>query len=243
MWGSVLQLLVDDECIAARLDVVRVAHPCKKQSKPVLVPEHAWEGDRVYVYGSVLYAPSESLFRMWYMSRMEGMAVGDRDPRLNRQPLDFVLYATSQDGRHWERPSLGEYTFKGCRNNNIIFDLHSPSVVFRNEAGGFEKSYVMLGVRSRQGYWAAHSKDGLHWEDYRVNPALPKTDTCTLTWDPASSSYMAFHKRVHEHRGHLRRLVYLSKSRDMQAWTEPVLVMALDERDDQQTREDSGEFS
>ena len=94
MWGSVLQLLVDDECIAARLDVVRVAHPCKKQSKPVLVPEHAWEGDRVYVYGSVLYDPSESLFRMWYMSRMEGMAVGDRDPRLNRQPLDFVLYAT-----------------------------------------------------------------------------------------------------------------------------------------------------
>lgn|GEM_PF-5844326 len=36
--GSVPQLLVDDECIAARLDVVRVAHPCKKQSKPVLVP-------------------------------------------------------------------------------------------------------------------------------------------------------------------------------------------------------------
>ncbi len=58
-----------------------------------------------------------------------------------------------------------------------------------------------------------------------------------------SGEYLAFHKRYHEHRGNPRRLVYLSTSTNMQDWSEPVLVMAPDESDDQQTENEGGQYS
>jgi hypothetical protein len=103
--------------------------------------------------------------------------------------------------------------------------------------------YRALGYRGGpdgRGYWAAHSADGIHWQPYPGNPVLEGGDTCTLSRDPASGEFLAFHKRAHEYRGHVRRLVYLATSPDMQTWSEPYLVMAPDAEDDEATRSRGG---
>ena len=225
------QLFVDDVLIAQKTGVVRHAHACEKLAQPVLEPETAWEVDgddqRVYIYGTVLRDEETGQFRMWY----------------NR--LDLVLYATSDDGIHWERPELGLYEWEGSKANNIVLDeFHSPSVVYNPDAAP-EERYAMLGCgkRSGRGYYVAHSPDGIHWERYPKNPVLPAADTCTLAFDANTGEYLALHKRNVKHRGYERRTVYLAASRDLQEWTEPKLVMAPEAIDDAQVKEEGGRFA
>lgn len=220
------RLFVDDRNIARREGVVRRTHPCRKLPEPVLTAEEPWEvfGDdrRVYVYGTVLREPADGTLRMWYM----------------RYP-DRILHAISDDGIRWSRPDLGLVPLPDSPATNILpISLHSPSLVYDSSG-----SYQMLGsgtVDGQGGYYAARSPDGLTWQLYDRNPVLTGGDTCTLAHDPHSGEYLAFHKRKQEHRGHRRRVVYLSVSRDMQRWSDPELIMAPDETDDRLTRSEGG---
>jgi len=230
--GTGTQIFADDLLIARKTGVVRRVHPCRKLDGPVMASKEPWEqqGDdrRIYVYGTVLRDPATGLLRLWY----------------NRNHL--VLYATSPNGLDWQRPRLGLYDVGGSDRNNVVFPhFHSPSVVFNAREPDPARRYQMLGYAraAGRGYHAAHSPDGIHWTLYPKNPVLPGGDTCTLALDPATGEYLAFHKRTHEHRGHRRRLVYLATSRDMQRWSEPVLVMAPDEADDARVRAEGGRWS
>ena len=228
--GAESQIFIDDSLVSAKSGMERHTHPCTKPPRPVLGPEMNWERDgddqRVYVYGTVLRDPETGAFRMWY-NRLSG-----------------VLYATSEDGLRWNRPRLNLAEFQGTRENNcVLTSLHSPSVVYNPDAAPKER-YAMLGYKggNERGYRAAYSEDGLHWHLYLKNPVLPSGDTCTLMYDPKSGAYLAFHKRNVKWRGHERRTVYLAESRDMQAWSKPLLVMAPDEIDDAQIEKEGGRF-
>ena len=222
------RIFIDDTLIATSSGVARRAHPCRKRPAPVLEPQEPWETQRVYIYGTVRYDPHSGRFRMWYMSR--GVPPEKRDKRLTHSPADLVLYATSQDGVHWDRPDLGRYAYAGASANNIVFDLHSPSVILDEADRDPDRRYKMLGCH--RGYRAATSPDGLRWEDVSADPILNHADTITLMRDPTAGEYLAFHKINAEHLGHRRRLVYLSVSRDFRAWSDPQQVMAPDEEDD-----------
>ncbi len=228
--GPETQLFVDDALLAAKTGVVRRAHACRKLPQPVLVPDKPWEQDgidrRVYIYGTVLRDAQTGTFRMWY----------------NR--LATVLYATSDDGIDWDRPALGLVEFQGSKENNILLQrMHSPSVVDDAHEADPSRRYKMLGCgRGRQpGYYTAYSADGLVWNLYPKNPVLSSSDTITLSQDPATGEYLAFHKRHGDPRTRpVARQVYLSVSNDMQTWSEPELVMMPDEIDHAQTRELEG---
>lgn len=207
-----------------------MAHACRKLSAPVLEPTTPWEAQgidqRVYIYGTVLRQP-DGTFCMWYMQ------AGGR-----------ILYATSADGLHWERPSLGRVPFEGSTANNILpVALQSPSLVIDPHDPDPARRYKLLGCETqppRRGYTAAYSSNGLDWRLYERNPILPGSDTCTLAQDPMTGEFLAFHKLNKTYRLHKRRLVYLAVSRNMQDWSEPVLVLAPDETDDAQTRREGG---
>jgi len=229
-----VHIFVDDAEISEKSGIVRRAHPCKKSPSPVLEPEMPWEkadDERVYLYGTVLRDPSSGSLSMWY----------------NR--IGTVLYATSQDGVLWKRPILELHAYQGTTQNNVVFlDLHSPSVLFDTWETDPKKRYKMLGYSHKKekdfrGYCAAYSGDGLHWILYPKNPVLPHGDTCTLCALAATREYLAFHKIYREWQGHKRRLVYLAVSKDMQHWSEPQLVMAPDEIDDEQTVSEGGLWS
>jgi len=206
-------LFADDTGIASSRRVVRTVHPAKTHSAPVIEADRPWEGSRVYVYGSVYADETTGLLRLWYMARAEAYK------------SDHVLYATSRDGVSWLKPSLGS------TGKNVVFDIHSPSVLLDTREPDPAKRYKMLGAKSG-GYHAAFSADGLHWTRYPKNPVLQHSDTITLTQDPVSGEYLAFHKCPAKVRGFGRRVVWLARSRDFQTWTEPELVFAPDAEDD-----------
>ncbi|MCP4639926.1 MAG: hypothetical protein GY851_05825, partial [bacterium] len=225
--GSEPQLFVDDALLATKADVTRRAHACEKLPQPVLEPEAPWEQDgddqRLYVYGTILRDADTGQFRMWY----------------NR--LALVLFATSDDGIHWTRPDLGIHMQDEWPGNNIVHSRsHSPSIVCVPDSQDPAHRYAMIG--SGKGYWFAWSSDGLNWRNVSDVPLFTGGDTCTLAYDAKTGEYLAFHKLYRENRGHKRRLVYLSTSKDLEHWSKQVLVMAPDEVDDAQVQAEGGQF-
>lgn len=224
-------LFADDNGIAASSGVLRTIHPARTRKEPVLVAREPWEGSRVYVYGSVHFDPSKKLFSMWYLGHPDVDAAGVKPavPGFRKGKGDMVLYATSQDGLQWERPALGLHSFQGSTANNIIFDLHSPSVYVDARDPDPARRYKMLGSLMGK-YYAAISADGLKWKSYPGKQAILKSsDNISLTRDPMTGDYLAFNRQPHEKLG---RTVSLSRSSDFKTWSEPELVFAPDAEDD-----------
>lgn len=229
--GDLPLLFADESGIVSRTGVVRTLHPARTRSAPVLEADRPWEGNRVYVYGSIYFDPGTGRFQLWYISRRYGEVGGKATvPGLREGKGDLVLYAASKDGAHWIKPSLGLFSFEGSRDNNIIFDLHSPSV-FRDDAEPDPAlRYKMLGT-CMDSYYSACSPDGLHWTG-SPQPIFNGGDMVTFCRDPLSGDYLAYHKQPAKIRGFDRRVIWLSRSRDFKTWTKPELVFAPDEEDD-----------
>jgi hypothetical protein len=221
-------LFADDAGIASSEGTVRVVHPARRDPTPAIEPDCPWEGGRVYVYGSVYRDEDTQRFRLWYSS------------------IGAVLFATSGDGLRWDKPALGIHASPGdVKTNNIVYHLHSPSVLVDLKERDPAKRYKMIGSRFfndkktgkvdrlRTGYYTATSPDGLHWRETSPAPAISNWwDTVTLAQDPRSGDYLAFHKRHWNHRGFNRRTVWLARSRDFLSWNEPEPVFAPDAEDD-----------
>lgn len=235
------QLFVDDLMIKKKQGLTRVAHPAKKLEHPVLQAEMPWEvrdkegflDKRVNIYGTVLRDEKTGAFRMWYA-----------DP-------GSVLYATSKDGIQWERPVL---KILG-KTNETDLHLHSHSIIEDPFETDPKKRYKAVGNTStgvdeaklqrlkdkfelvdwyrdktHRLYYAAYSADGLRWT-VEPEPILLGCDTITLSQDPVTGEYLAFHKRQGDPRVVGIRQVFLSVSKDMENWSEPQPVMVADEID------------
>jgi len=231
---SSTHLLLDGAHLPRLEGAVPRVRPGGKLTEPVIEGREPWQDvdadPRAYVYGTAL-ADRQGGYRLWY----------------NRFHHD-VLCAASADGLTWLRPGLDAAGDDGAGGDRagggalLNVEFHSPSVI-RDDRAEPEQRYKMLGYRrvpEGRGYWVAHSADGLDWHYYTRNPVLEGGDTCTLSHDPATGQFLAFYKLNSEVRGHSRRLVYLSTSSDMQSWSEPELVMAPDEEDDERTRASGG---
>jgi N-acetylneuraminic acid mutarotase len=228
-------LFADDSGIAKIERLTRTVHRATTLEAPVLEAATAWEGDRVYCYGSVYADEKTGLLKLWYMARNQGENGVKRVsvPGLRRNKSDFTLFATSTDGLKWTKPALGIYECDGKPDNNIICDFHSPSVLLDRHDPDAARRYKMLGYGSG-GYYAAWSPDGLHWTGPE-NPILKDGDTITLSQDARTGEYLAYHKKFAKIRGFSRRVVWLARSRDFLNWSEPKLVFAPDEEDDSWT--------
>ena len=237
--GALPLLFVDDSGVATRTGVVPTLHPARTRRAPVLQADQPWEGERVYVYGSVYHDEPTGEFRLWYGSRPSQELAGRSSPTgaapyLRNKGFDLTLYATSTDGLNWRKPALGRVEYAGSKQNNILFDFHSPSVLRDEREIDPAKRFKMLGylVRPSHAYHAAYSADGIVWHDYPKSAVLEHGDTITLAQHPGTGEYLAYHKRPAEVRGLGRRVIWLSRSRDFQQWSEPELVFAPDEQDD-----------
>lgn len=244
------QLFVDSVMIRSKQGVSRVIHPAKKREQPVLRAEMPWEvrtkggvtDKRVNIYGTVLRDEKSGAFRMWYAD------------------AGSVLYATSNDGIHWQRPILH---VRGETNETDLI-LHSPSIIEDKFETDPKKRYKAVGNAGRgvdeaklqrlkdrfelvdwyrdpthRLYYAAHSADGLRWT-IDPEPILLGCDTITLSQDPTTGEYLAFHKRQGDPRVLGIRHVFLSVSKDMKHWSEPHPVHVADEMDNKATRKLKG---
>ena len=114
---------------------------------------------------------------MWYS--------GGRPPEWRR----YTCYATSKDGVHWEKPSLGIYEVGGSKQNNVcLMGAREASVYHDPRAADPAERYRMWGMdKDRYTYWY-HSPDGMHWEQGSDQPLIPaaldKFWTPTYPGDP-----------------------------------------------------------
>jgi hypothetical protein len=200
--GTRRQLLFNDSLVSDLSGEFQITpNPAQRTEGPVLSPEEPWER---YGLHSVSVVEHDGLYRLWYGARGE-----DKVGRL--------CYATSSDGIHWTRPSLGIVEYEGSKENNIV--LASVGSVFLDPSASDEKRFKLIcgrgkytyvsyydgGARFRyaekppaswhySGIGGAYSPDGVHWTYTEKESILPwYTDTANVAfWDDRIRKYVAF---------------------------------------------------
>ena len=225
------QLFVDDHLIESKGGVVRTYHPLiKHPGNPVLAMEGSWGEERTTPYGTVLPGEDGRSYRIWY-------DIWDGECH--------NFYATSQDGLHWVRPSLGLVDHQGSRDNNLFYRRsqldHMPQIIHTPWDVDPQKRYKMInfdfGRKPRepgaQGFWGASSADGIRWTDAPGNPILPDPgDVGHFLWDPHQRRYLGYPKTYAPVRGFSRRSVTISATDRFEHWPPAELILVPDEFDD-----------
>ena len=125
------------------------------------------DDDFVRFYGTVI--PFENELRMWYPAR------GKLDPRTGYYRL---CYATSNDGRNWEKPDLGLIEYDSSRANNAVDLFHGEGglicgpIIFDPADSDPDRRFKGAFWTRKYGGKAAvaYSPDGLHWKESPNNP-------------------------------------------------------------------------
>lgn len=112
---STTELFLDNVMLESTPSVTRKLHPPKKHLlNPVVRCERWCDGNNLQPY-TTMYDEDEKLFKMW--------ARGGSDWKTGRvgDNAAYMLYFTSTDGVHWDKPDLGLMEVGGRRDHNIVF--------------------------------------------------------------------------------------------------------------------------
>lgn len=212
---GVHELFLDDYRIEKTIDVERVIHPAKK-SRPLINPTEPWEGNAVYIYGTVIKdEPAGSGYQMWYTSYIDENY--------------YLCYATSKDGINWVKPKLGLIDYKGSKQNNIC-KFGGGTLVYDPLDKDPAKRFKMMtfdGSKEKFGYGVHFSPDGLNWTAYANNPVLDYGDVSNVAYDKEKGLFIATTKQrmlvsnTSVTPGKNDRKVFLSVSKDFINWAAP----------------------
>ncbi len=193
--GSEKQLFIDDELIESSENINFVVHPPRKDERPCLVADKAWESMSISAYTNVL--KEDGKYRLWYEA-WDSSYKSDFDGRL--------CYTESEDGVNWEKPSLGLVEFQGNRDNNIVFHdrdgygFHGHAL-FTDPSATEEERYKLLYMAkggTRKDQWntcmrGAYSSDGIRWHKYDGILADHLSDTQTVVrFDRETGKYIGY---------------------------------------------------
>lgn len=246
--GSRRQLFIDDYMIASIHGLKRSFHPAKKHPKPVMIPEHPWEGvgtadwPSVYMHsGNVIFDEQKRIYRMWYSTATKNMSF-----------QHDMLYATSKDGIHWHKPlDLNIANYDGSGANNILVRGCGPQSVLKMDKEPdpnkrfqvFSYDRTVAPNSASGSYSWRYSADGLHWSDPEVVSAFGAWyDFGNIAYDDTRELYALVVKSKHDSNYHhpvlgkhpsvgFRRW-HMTTSQDRLNWTQPVeLVSDFDEID------------
>lgn len=209
------ELFMDDYRINEMIDVERVInHPQK--SSIIIKPTEPWEGNSVYIYGTVLKnEPAGTGYRIWYSSYFEGTY--------------YLCYATSKNGKDWIKPNLGLVEFKGSKNNNITKE-GGGTVVYDPDDKDPQRRYKLmtyLSLKERNGYNVFFSSDGLDWKDLYKKAVLSYGDVSQVAYDREKKLFIATTKQrmvtsnTSVTPGKLDRDAFVSVSKDFIHWSAP----------------------
>ena len=188
--GNERQLFLDDLWTSDAKGVSRVLHTPERREE-VLTPDNPWE--RHGMPSCVGYFRDGDRYRMWY--RCDDTAEGN--PR-------FTAYAESEDGIHWEQPSLGIVEYEESKDNNLVWlgDEGMDLTPFKdgNPNAPDDECYKGI-VRPHAGkaMYAVVSPDGLHWRLKQSEPVLddPPFDTQNIAfWDTWREEYVFYTRGV-----------------------------------------------
>lgn len=187
--NQTLLLAIDNVSLPLRRNLTLHITKPHVHAEPVLRPQR---GDTTkpdhlaaLFYGSVLHVDSK--FRMWYSPVGEGPDPAIPEDQLDSVPyLDAALtrgpvcYAESEDGIHWERPNLGQFSYRGNKEHNGLdmgFDTIAGAAIIRDERDpdparrykAIFSYYVYVGETCAT-LGGATSPDGIHWTPGPLDP-------------------------------------------------------------------------
>jgi len=196
--GSEKQLFIDERFVEQPVQVALKVHAAQKTDERSLVPDRPWENAALNWF-SVL--EDQGKYRMWYECYdVEGWPTSDDTS---------FCYAESQDGIHWVKPDLEQFTYHGSRKNNIVFrQIGTPEVHSRvHGAGVFLDPHAPPEARYKcvsQGNFAAKvpavlrvagmvSADGLAWNRLARPICEVFADSqYSCFWDPPRGKYILY---------------------------------------------------
>lgn len=109
------ELFLDNAMIEVTPSVSRRLHPPKKHVlNPIIQCDRWCDGNNLQPY-TTMYDRDEKLFKMWARSGSDW-----KEKRLDNNAA-YMLYFTSTDGVHWNKPDLGLLEIAGRRDHNIVF--------------------------------------------------------------------------------------------------------------------------
>lgn len=182
--GTDRQLLTDDTLVdpAQTKDVARTVNP-PESIRRVLAPDQPWEALGFIFYCSVVDDGGE-------VKLFHGSYDGGKGKH-------FSL-ATSRDGLHWERPSLGLKVFDGNKDNNLLPIEAVEASVFLDPHAPVEKRFRLIYAKgwpdpAKAGVFVASSGDGIHWASVpeRLFPFLPDSQPSAV-WDERLQQYAIY---------------------------------------------------
>jgi hypothetical protein len=138
------------------------------KGNPVLRPEYPWEfrgkrGQAMAFSDGVWYDPGPHLFKAWYVSGPN------------------TLYATSNDGVHWDKPLLD---VKPGTNIVLPGKRDSSTVWYDWAEKDPNRRYKLVFYRRPEGWQVLYySADGIHWGD-EITHSLKIGDRSTAFWNP-----------------------------------------------------------
>ena len=233
-------LFVDDAFVESMQGVKRVVHRLRQHPEnPLIVQDRPWEchpGDfwhpSVCMWSCpVLRDPQTGKFRMWY--------VGYTDRDEQNRPTSLLMYAQSDDGLKWEKPSLGIVEWKGSKENNIVLAgitddkgacryLDTPNIIFRPDEQEPKSRYRLLaahytGPDMVEGVWLYRSADGLRWELVKADAIPNAREFNSFFWDARRRRYVG---TVRIRRPTTPRHVGYTQSDDFLRWTRAEVILA-----------------
>jgi hypothetical protein len=232
--GSRIEPFIDDWLID-RMDGLGLRMHSPVPQEVVMRFDRPWEGNSC---SDQCIIKDGDRYRMWY----RGCSVGAGSiPGTLMYPDQFSGYAESEDGIHWEKPSLGLHEFNGSKDNNIVFfggldwglgrqvgffKDGNPNAPDSERYKAIGRGFKTLGRASLRGLV---SPDGLNWRVIERDPILvaPKTHWALFDshnvafWDSVRGRYVAYMRGLIE--PGIRHIRW-STSPDFREWTRPKFI-------------------
>ncbi len=143
------------------------------------------------------------------------------------------MYATSNDGKRWDKPALGLVEFEGSRENNIVMrrathGIHAGGILKDPHDSDPARRYKFVHRNPRaQRMASCFSADGLRWSQPLLWPehdAVGDTHN-NVIWLPESQRYICITRGWSDGAFRGVRTVLRSQSEDFLHWSEPAEIM------------------
>ena len=216
------QLFIDNFVIA-KMDGVRkvLNQPVKHPSNPIL---RKHKREYAISYGSVLFDPRDKLYKLWHQIWS--------DPK---DSIGTAGYAISKDGIKWTRPITNRRTGLNLAQfaprepwvgaPGIIIDPRET-----NPARRFKMLYLAKPKLNSKLLCSsvAYSADGIHWQQEKMNPVAPYSDTqISPYWDARRGRYVAYCRTGPPNVRNIARI----ESSDFIHWSPKVAVVKMSNLD------------
>ena len=206
--------------------------PERYEGNPIMQRAHPWEGRSAPHPTDIIYDEEDGIWKMWYL----GVTV-DEFPK--RKIVYNTMYATSEDGIAWERPTLDVVKDRDGNDTNIVNECKCQFVIEDDDADPSRRYKMGHGPLL---HWdppieaaVYHSPDGIHWTP---DPGPAESDrgdeTLSIMFDPVSRKYLGFCRNVYPepwltHR--TERSIHRMQSNDLIHWSMSAPIIDKDPMD------------